>query len=514
MNFGLRRIPVILRNGSMIAAISCLGVANLSFAADQQMQYAETEGVYPNYPEIKLPEGEKGKQIQIGEYLSKAGDCIACHTKPGGKPFAGGLPFETPFGTIFSPNITPDKKTGIGNWNDKDFIRAMKHGVSPSGSYYFPVFPYNYFTKMSDHDVLAIKAYLDQLPAVKQENIEPNMPIPFRWRFGQLMWRLMFYSEGEYQHDPNQSQEWNRGAYLVQGLGHCGMCHTPINFLGAAKHKYELTGSFVGGFYAPNISNTKLDKVTTEEIVKVFTQDHRIGGGKIAAKPMLEVNHNSMMHLTIADLNAIAQYIKTVKSETPPKESLPEDTSPELGIRVYEKYCLACHDTGSGGSPKFGDADAWRPRVATGMNALYKNAILGIGSMPARGNCINCSDAAIQAAVEYIIDHSGGKKPTTRKPKAEEATLNKPTLALGKKVYTQSCGICHDSGHIGAPKIGDKKAWQPLIKKNLDVLITQVINGEKHPDRSAYPHCSDTDIIAAVKYMVQESRSSGDYSLW
>ncbi|MDQ2994107.1 MAG: c-type cytochrome [Pseudomonadota bacterium] len=505
-------IQRLVRGCGIIATMSCLCAANCSFAAET-IDYTELEDNYPAYPQIQFPPGDQAKQIKLGEYLAQAGNCIACHTKDKGKAFAGGLPFKTPFGTIYSTNITPDKKTGIGKWTNQDFIRAMKHGVSPSGSYYFPVFPYPYFTKMSDSDVLAIKAYLNQIPAVEQVNIEPDMGIPFRWRFGQLAWRTLFYSEGEYQNDPNQSEEWNRGAYLVKGLGHCGMCHTPINFLGAPKHKYELTGAFVDGFYAPNISNTRLEAVTVKEIVNVFVEDHRIGGGTIAAKPMLEVNHNSMVHLTLADLNAIASYIKTVKSETPPVDSLPDETSPELGTKVYEKYCQACHETGSGGSPRFGDKAAWKPRIATGLNALYKNAILGMGSMPPKGNCIDCKDAEIQAAVDYIVDHAGGNVPETAAPSTQLTTI-KPTLTLGKKVYTESCALCHDSGHIGAPKIGDKKAWQPLIKKNIDVLVRSAINGVNHPDRSAYPKCTDTDIIAAVKYMVQESRTSGDYSLW
>jgi cytochrome c5 len=229
---------------------------------------------------------------------------------------------------------------------------------------------------------------------------------------------------------------------------------------------------------------------------------------------MLEVNHNSMQHLTLGDLNAVAEYIKSVKSETPPAETFKEDEiGPELGIKVYEKYCQACHETGSGGSPKFGDAAAWKPRLVKGLNAVYKNAILGMGSMPAKGNCVNCQETAIVAAVDYILDHSGGKTPTTPNPKTE-TKLIKPTVDLGRAVYAQSCALCHDTGHNGAPKIGDKKAWEPLIKKNMDVLIMNVIRGEHHPDRSAYPKSTDTDIIAAVKYMVQESRTTGDYNLW
>jgi cytochrome c5 len=498
------------RIGHWAALASLLGAQSAVLAQKPTVQASATATEYAVYPAIAVPAGDKGKQVQLGEYLAKAGDCIACHTKVGGKPYAGGLPFKTPFGTIFSPNITPDKATGIGKWTDKDFLKAMKHGIGPDGSYYFPVFPYTSFTKMTDADVLAIKAYLDLVPAVAQENLQPDMPIPFRWRFGQLGWRILFFSKGEFARDSNQSDQWNRGAYLVQGLGHCAMCHTPLNLLGAPKHKYELAGGMVDGFVSASINATRLESVPVAEIVDVFLHDHRIGGGTLAARPMLEVNHDSLSLLTNDDLTAIAVYLKTVKSETPPKES--EGSGSDAGKKIYEKYCQACHTTGSGGSPKLGDASAWAPRMKDGIDKVYKTAITGIGGMPPKGNCMNCTDEDIHKAVDYLVGQSSSGEG---KAVAPEKALPKATLDRGKEVYQKVCAVCHDAGKLGAPKLGDQQAWSPLIAQNFDVLVQHSIKGYRGmPVRGACYNCSDTDIIAAVKYMVQQGKSSGDYLLW
>lgn len=490
-----------------LAILAC----SVTMAAESASAGAGEVG-YAVYPTVDAPDNELGKKIKLGEYLTKAGDCIACHTKPGGKSFAGGLPFVTPFGTIYSPNITPDKKTGIGSWTSKDFLKAMKHGVGPDGSYYFPVFPYTSFAKMKDEDVLVIKEYLDRIPAVEQENLEPDMPIPFRWRFGQLGWRILFFSKGEFQEDPKQSADWNRGAYLVQGLGHCAMCHTPLNFLGAPKHRYELAGGVIDGYIAPAINASRLAKVDNKEIVDVFLHDNRIGGGKLAAKPMLEVNHDSLSYLTYEDLNAIATYIKSVESETPPQEDLSGGSASEVGKKVYEKYCQACHTTGSGGSPKLGDAAAWTPRLKEGVEKLYATAISGIGGMPAKGTCLTCTDEDIQHAVDYLVGQAGNKDAAAGKAQQE---LPKATMALGKQVYERVCSTCHEAGKLGAPKLGDKQAWSPRIAQNLDVLVMHSLKGIRGmPPKGACYDCTTTDIIAAVKYMVQQGKSSGDYQLW
>lgn len=490
-----------------------------SFAAStlaaSDNSHTTEKGGYAKYPTVNYGKGDQAKKIKRGEYLVKAGDCIACHTKPGGKPFAGGLPIKTPFGTIYSQNITPDQKTGIGSWSEKDFIRAMKEGVSPDGSYYFPVFPYLYFNNMTDADILDIKAYLDAIPAINEENRPVEMGIPFRWRFMQLGWRIMFFNfyRGEIESDPSKSAEWNRGKYLVDGPGHCSMCHTPINSLGAPKRKYYLSGGFVDGYYAPNISSSNLKNRTIEEIVNVFLHDNRLEGGKLSAPPMLEVNHDSLQYMNKDDLVSIATYIKSVVSKTPPAKAHGK-VDLKTGETLYNKYCVACHTTGAGGAPKYGDKDAWKPLIDTGKESLYKNAISGIRGMPAKGNCIDCSDNEIHAAVDYLVfGAEGGASHAGATP--APVKLAKPTLKQGKKTYEKVCSLCHQEGKLNAPKIGDKKAWKPIIAQNMDVLFGHALKGYKgHPARGACTECSDVDIIAAVKYMVQESRSKGDYSLW
>ena len=486
-----------------------------SFAQSTSVQEAVLAGEFPDYPNVDYGTGEKAERIKRGEYLVKAGDCIACHTKPGGQPFAGRLAIKTPFGNLFGPNITPDKETGIGNWTDEEFLRAMKKGISPKGKHYFPVFPYQYFNKMPDQDILDIKAYLGVVPAVKLQNVDPVMPFPFSWRRLQFFWKTLYFhfDKGEFEADLEKSKQWNRGAYLVNGPGHCSMCHTPMNFLGAPKKRYFLTGGFIEGFYAPNISATKLGNATLKEIQAVFLKNERIGGGKLAANPMLKVNHDSLQHLKAKDLDAIAQYIKTVVSVSPPKPKNPGKINKKTGRKIYSKYCSACHISGSGSAPKYGDPEQWQPLIDKGLNKLYSSAIVGLGGMPPKGGCVMCSNEEIQAAVDYMVEHSKAKGNALRKQ--NNIKMPKPTIAHGKRVYDQVCATCHESGKIGAPKIGDTASWKPILEKNMDVLITNTLKGYKNnPPMGGCYDCSDTDVIAAVKYLVQESREGGDTSLW
>lgn len=464
------------------------------------------------YPTVNYGTGVQADQIKRGEYLTKAGDCIACHTQVGGKPFAGGLPIATPFGTIYSPNITADPKTGIGTWSYKEFEHALREGISEHGHYYFPVFPYPYFNKLNQNDVEAIYAYLKALPPVQQKNIPLDMPFPFRWRELQSFWRFMFFdfTKGAFVPDTRKSPEWNRGAYLVQGLGHCSLCHTPLNALGAPIRKYELAGGFVEGYRAPNISASGLAGVPTEKILDVFLKDKLIHGGDVQG-PMLQVNHDSLRYMTPADLKAIIAYLRTVKSKVPPSPTIA--SGPEAGKAVYEQYCAGCHNMGGGGAPKLGDAAVWGALVKLGMPQIYRNAISGIRGMPPKGTCSSCTDDQVKAAVDYIIKDSTGEG-------AKQTTVAAPTpgaqtsLQRGQQVYNQVCSICHNEGLLGAPKLGDQAAWTPLVKLNIDVLVQRSIDGYKnHPPRGACYKCSDADIIAAVKYMAQKS-GTGNYQLW
>lgn len=463
------------------------------------------------YPPVNYGSGPEAEQIRHGEYLAKAGDCIACHTTPGGKPFAGGFPIKTPFGTIYSQNITPDKETGIGNWSDEDFIKVMREGISPHGDYYYPVFPFVYFNKLSRQDVIDIKRYLHAIPAVKEANRPLDMPFPFNIRTLQSFWRFMFFDfqKGEFIPDERKSPEWNRGAYLVQGLGHCAMCHTQLNALGAAKTKYNLAGGFVDGYAAPNISASGLKDFTTQQVVDVFLKDVKPRGGKVQG-PMLQVNHDSLRYLSIEDLTAIVTYLKTVQSELPPVKAA---SGSDAGKGIYEQYCAACHTSGGGGAPKLGDAAAWSPLAKLGTSKLYTNAIHGIAGMPPKGNCDSCTDDQIKQAVDYILGKSGsgeGKAAAPAAPSAQSIT----SIARGKQVYEQVCSVCHNQGQLGAPKLGDAQAWSPIMQNTFDVLVDRAVHGYKgHPAMGACYKCTDADIISAVKYMAQES-GTGDYRLW
>ena len=501
-----------------VLAFLLVCIAKPAWAQDSVTKSVHKDGKYPTYPTLDLTNNPEADLIKKGEYLAKAGDCIACHTNTHDspmKPFAGGLPIKMPFGTIYTPNITPDKATGIGDWTDKQFIKAMHEGISPSGHYYFPAFPYIYFNKLSDDDLLAIKTYLFALPAINQKDKPVDMPIPFRWRFLQLGWRLMFFEmhKGQFKPNPRKPAQWNRGAYLVQGLGHCSMCHTPMNFLGAPKRKYYLTGGMVGGYYAPNITSTNLKNTPIQDIVNVFLTDKLIGGTAELTEPMKEVDHDSLKYLSDQDLQAIAMYLKTVRSTIP--KSMKVAKGAGAGKSVYVGHCAACHTTGSGGAPKLGDSQAWAPRIKLGLNRLYNNALHGIGDMPAKGACMSCTTKEIQEAVRYMVDKSKGAGTQS----AEVIRIGKPpappTLAEGKTVYDKVCSVCHNDGALGAPKLGDKTVWAPLIKQNMNVLIMRAIHGYKsHPAMGACYTCTDGDIIAAVKYMVSQSKTGGNYTLW
>jgi mono/diheme cytochrome c family protein len=194
--------------------------------------------------------------VQRGEYLTRAGGCVSCHTTPGGTAFAGGRALATPFGTFYSPNITPDMDTGIGRWTDAQFKTALRQGVRPDGANYFPVFPYTSFTNISDEDALAIKAYLFSLPPARQANRAHDVWFPFSWRFLQLGWKTLYFNAGPFRPDPARDATYNRGAYMVTALAHCGECHTPRNMFGAVEPSMALAGTRDGpdGQPVPNIT--------------------------------------------------------------------------------------------------------------------------------------------------------------------------------------------------------------------------------------------------------------------
>ena len=361
---------------------------------------------YPEYPKARIESGADKARIARGEYLVKMGDCMACHTDTAnqGAPFAGGLRIDTPFGALFVPNITPDRDTGIGSWTEDEFVTAMREGISPDGSYYYPVFPYNYFNRMSREDVLAIKAYLDRIPPVNAPDKQAHMEWPFNYRWLQIGWRLLYFyfNEGEFNPDPKKSERWNRGAFIVEGPGHCALCHTELNMLGVPIKKYYLAGAFVEDYYAPDITSQGLRYLPVNTVADIFLHDVKPTGGKLLG-PMGDVEHNSLRYLRDEDMLAIADYLKSVNSASPPVEGLKTPLKLDAGRKLYESNCAACHNTGIAGAPQVNRQKIRRILRDQGRDHLYRIAIEGEGPMPARGGCTICSDARVEAAVDYML---------------------------------------------------------------------------------------------------------------
>jgi mono/diheme cytochrome c family protein len=270
------------------------------------------------------PVGADQAQVARGAYIFAAADCGACHTnvKAKGPPLAGGRALQTPFGTFYSPNITADPKTGIGNWTDADFIRALREGVSPAGDHYFPAFPFPSFTKMTDQDILDLKAYIFSLPPVAQADREHEIDFPFGWRFSVWFWKQLNFTEGAFTPDATRSAEWNRGAYLVEALAHCGECHTPRGWLGGLDTSSAYSGTTDGpeGEKVPNITpdpETGIGTWSTTDVVRVL-RTGQLPDGDFAGSVMGEVVETSTSKLTDADRQAIAAYLATLPAVANP----------------------------------------------------------------------------------------------------------------------------------------------------------------------------------------------------
>ena len=297
--------------------------------------------------------------IQKGEYLARAGDCVACHTNPEGKEFAGGRPMPTPFGALYSPNITPDEETGIGQWSSDEFYRMMHSGVSRDGSLLYPAMPFASYTKVTRADSDAIYAYLMSVQPVKQKNRPHELRFPFNKRELLIGWRTLYFKEGEFQPDPTQSEQWNRGAYLVEGLGHCSMCHTAINALGGSKESKEFEGGMIPNqnWYAPSLTSNREAGLGDWEL-KDIADLLQVGVSKRATVygPMAEVVYNSLQYMTDADAEAMAVYLKSLPKRD--ADALPtsqarlvQPSIMEGGRKIYEQQCSICHGSDGKGHP-------------------------------------------------------------------------------------------------------------------------------------------------------------------
>lgn len=332
--------------------------------------------------------------VARGQYLATAGDCVACHTAPGGKPFAGGLALKTPFGAIPTPNITPDRQTGIGWMREADFYKVMHDGIGYHGEYLYPAMPFPWYTHVSRTDDDAIFAYLKTLPPVVTPKRPLQLAFPFDIRDGLVTWRAAFFTPGSFTPDTTKSAAVNRGAYLVQGLGHCGACHNGNDLFGNAKLAGRLHGGSIDGWYAPSLvpGAGGLGKWSVPQLAKFFHDGHAPGQGVVLG-PMAQVVHESLSHLSHTDLTNIALYLKSLPQGAASAESTAVATPvASNGASLYSSHCAFCHGQHGTGMPGRIPALAGNGAVTAGGPENVINIVLrghtaqaNYGPMPAVG---------------------------------------------------------------------------------------------------------------------------------
>ncbi|MFC0401873.1 cytochrome c [Paraburkholderia rhizosphaerae] len=351
--------------------------------------------------------GADAALVARGEYLAKAGDCVACHSAPRGKPFAGGLPMTTPMGRIYSTNITPDPDTGIGRYTEADFARAVREGVAPDGRALYPAMPYPSYAKISDVDMKALYAYfMHGVTPVKQANRATDIPWPLNMRWPLKLWNVVFLDSTRYRPKMDKDAQWNRGAYLVQGLGHCGACHTPRGFAFQEQALDEsgrafLTGAPLENWFASNLTgnhNTGLGRWSEDDLntfLRTGANAHATAFGS-----MTDVINNSTQMLSDADTRAIARYIKSLPggrdNDGSPYMRHPDGEKMMLtalpgkpGAHTYATYCMHCHGAGGRGAapwlaPLAGNPNVLEPDPVSLINVtLNGTGPLVIGGVPA-----------------------------------------------------------------------------------------------------------------------------------
>jgi mono/diheme cytochrome c family protein len=374
----------------------------------------------PGSEQESAPVANRAEQLVLGEYLVRAGNCMACHTTQGGKAFAGGRAISTPFGNIYTSNITPDLDTGIGHWTADDFWRAIHHGKSKDGSFLYPAFPYPNYTKVSRTDADAMHAYFMSLTAVRQKNRDHQLDFPYNNRILLAFWRALYFTPGEFQAQASQSAQWNRGAYLVQGLGHCAACHTGRNALGGTLAENNLSGAYIQSlnWHAASLTShaeTGLGEWEVEEIASLLKTGVSRRGAALG--PMAEVVSGSLQYLSDGDTLAMASYLKTIpQSDTVAASRVayaPRDPAAVLlaGARIYQQRCAECHgEDGAGEGSDYPPLAGNRSLSTSPVNAIrivlnggYPPSTAGnprpIG-MPPFGHALD--DGEVAAVVSYL----------------------------------------------------------------------------------------------------------------
>jgi mono/diheme cytochrome c family protein len=390
-------------------------------------------------PELTAPDQKPTQALIVrGEYLTRAADCAACHTSPGGAPFSGGVAFKLPFGVIYSTNITADRDTGIGAWSDDDVVRALHRGIARGGAHLYPAFPYTSYTRLTRDDAVAIKAYLFSLPPVRAPARPNALSFPFNQRWAMVFWNFAFLDAHRFRADPRLSPQQNRGAYLATALGHCGECHTPRNFAFAMNDRALLAGAQVDGWRAYNITPDATSGIgawSDQQLLDYLHSGHADGRGS-AAGPMGEAVAYSLQFLSTEDLRAVAAYLRTVRpaaaSPVSRRTAMGELASQrDLGQRIFEGDCTGCHlMNGEGRQTPYaalaGSAAIQDPKgvniTEVLLNGADARAVHPLVAMPAFARGLNNDELA--ALANFAIEHFG-RQPGSVSPKdIEHARAN------------------------------------------------------------------------------------------
>ncbi len=441
-------------------------------------------------------------RIARGKYLTDMGDCAGCHVAPGGGYMAGGQYMNMPFGDISTPNITADDDTGIGKWTDAQYLNLMRHGVMPNGQRIYPAMPYPWYNTVSDDDLLAIKAYLFSLPKVHAERQPNKIWFPFTLRPAIALWDAVFVPGEQFRPDPKQSEQINRGAYIVGGLEHCGTCHNNRNLLGNTDAALKLQGGVITMWYAPNLRPDKMSGIgdfSDDDVVQYLKTGHSEQMGTVAG-PMSETVEYSLSKLTDPDLHAIVAYLKSL----PPTPSYAARTAAYRPVRyaagqaVYLDHCASCHQiSGAGIKDKIpaldgngmvrggGPQDVVRV-VLGGLEAHGQYAVMpGVGS--------NMSDAEITDVTNYVRQSWSNQAPANATPYLV-ATLRRDTATLLNGKRPNGCPdieqpelkqvVANQSSGVGT-LLADTHATNLL--QSIDAIIVKV--------KAAAPKLEQADIV-------------------
>ncbi|SNS79181.1 Cytochrome c, mono- and diheme variants [Noviherbaspirillum humi] len=395
----------------LLAAILVIGVGVLFYLGHREDDTGSTASSAPI----------QGDAFARGAYLVRAGNCMGCHTARGGGSYAGGRAVQTPFGAVYSTNLTPDAQTGLGNWTPDDFWRALHNGKSRDGRLLYPAFPYPNYTRVSREDADAMFAFLRSIEPVKQENRQPDLRFPYNQRPLLAVWRALYFQPGVYQPDTAQNAEWNRGAYLVQGLGHCNACHSPRSALGGTRQKTDLAGALLPAqdWYAPSLLSPAEAGMADWPVQEIASLLHSgIAPRAVTSGPMADVVRGSLQYLDDKDIRAMSVYLKALPQAASAPSRKADTGGPENaailanGAALYEKHCAECHGANGAGKPPGIPALAGNRSVVQepAVNAI--RAVLHGGyppstkdnpqpfGMPPFGNFL--SDIEVAAAVSYI----------------------------------------------------------------------------------------------------------------